>query len=245
MNSVKMAWSCLALLAVPSAGFAKMTAPAGGADSGEIVVTAEKRISEFDALKTPHVVLIKRADNLITEVSVVCDTRDPTLRRAELKETLRALIRAAAQDHTVALGLGDDVVGGFDDTMLDAVIEPDRRADTSHATVLIKTAVSASDTFDAASGRITSFIKRTPKAGRTEILRENDWNLTIVGPERNRPALTALIAEDAKRTAAPFGAGYGYALDGLQLPIAWYQSGPLDLALYISYRLQVVPLVGH
>ena len=244
MKSAALVGACLALVSVSHGASAKISAPSGGAD-GEIVVTAEKRISEFDALKTPHVVLIKRADNLITEVSVVCDTRDPTLRRAELKETLRALIRAAAQDHTVTLGLGDDVVGGFDDTMLDAVIEPDTRADTSHAVVLIKTAVSATDTFDAATNRITGFIKRAPKSGRTEILRVNDWNLTIVGPERNRTALTALIAEDAKRTAAPFGPGYGYSVDGLQLPISWYQSGPLDLALYITYRMQIVPLVGH
>ena len=219
---------------------AALAAEQGGGQVSEIVVTAEKR--EYDPQQTPHVVLIRRADNLVTEVKVVCDTRDPALRRSELKDTLRGMIRTAGHGGPVALGLGDEVVGAFDETMLDAVIQPDAKSDTSSARVVIKTSVSASDTFDAATGRILAFIKATPKVGRTEILRENDWNLTIVGPERSRPALLARIADDARDTAAPFGPAYGVVIDGLQHPISWYQQGPLDLALYIAYRLQVSPL---
>lgn len=240
-----MSIALCALLALAGPPALAKIGPTSGGRTDEIVVTAEKSISEYDARQTPHVTLIKRADNLITDVVVVCDTRDPTLRRAEMKETLRAMIRVAAQDRAVTLGLGDDVVGVFDDTMLDAVIEPDAKIDTSRARVVIKTAVSATDTFDIAAARITAFIKRVPKAGRTEVLRDNDWNLTIVGPERNRDALIGLIAADAKTTVAQFGPGYGYALDGLQHPIAWYQEGPLDLALYITYKLEITPLPTH
>ena len=211
----------------------------GSAQTAEIVVTAERR--DYDPQQTPYVTLIRRADNLITEVKVVCDTRDPSLRRSELKDTLRGMIRAAARSG-VSLGLGEEVVGAFDETMLDAVIQPEAKSDTSSARVVIKTAVSGSDTFDVATARILDFIKATPKAGRTEILRENDWNLTIVGAERSRPALLARIAEDAKTTSAAFGPAYGVVIDGLQHPISWYQQGPLDLALYIAYKLQVTPL---
>jgi hypothetical protein len=178
---------------------------------------------------------------LITEVRVVCDTREPALRRAELKETLRGMIRLADQGKAISLGQGDDIVGAFDASMLDAVIAPDSKSDTSVARVVIKTPISANDTFDAASGRILAFIKAAPKAGRTEILREDDWNLTIVGPERNRPELLKRIADDAQASASAFGPGYGFLIDGLQRPISWYQEGPLDLALFISYRLQVQP----
>ena len=41
----------------------------------EIVVTGS-RMSEYDPVQTPQVTLRKRADNLITKVTVVCDTRD-------------------------------------------------------------------------------------------------------------------------------------------------------------------------
>ncbi len=225
--------------AILSPATASVAAAAGESQTAELVVTAEKR--DYDPQQTPHVTLIRRADNLITEVKVVCDTRDPALRRDELKQTLRGMIRTAARDGQVGLGLGDEVVGAFDETMLDAVIRPDARSDTSSARVVIKTRVSPADTFDAATGRILAFLKATPKVGRTEVLRENDWNLTIVGPERSRPALLALIAEDARSTAGAFGPGYAATVDGLQHPITWYQQGPLDLALYIAYKLQVTP----
>ena len=229
-----------AALLAPTA--AALAAAGGEGQAAEIVVTAERR--DYDPQQTPHVTLIRRADNLITEVKVVCDTRDPALRREELKQTLRGMIRTAARDGQVALGLGDAVVGAFDDTMLDAVIQPEAKTDTSSARVVIKTRVSASDSFDAASGRILAFIRATPKVGRTEVLRDGDWNLTIVGPERSRPALLGLIADDAKATAGAFGAGYAVTVDGLQHPITWYQEGPLDLALYISYKLQITPAPG-
>jgi len=206
----------------------------------EVLITGSL-LRTYDGYEQPHVTLTKRADNLITEVRVVCDTRDLSQRRDELRATLRNMIRATAQSPTITLGLGNEIIGTFDESNIDAVIRSDGRADTSQAIVVIKTAVSATDTFDSATARITDFIQRTPKVGRTEILRNDKWNLTIIGVERNRPQLVSLIAADAKRTAGVFGANYQINVEGLQLPISWYQVGPLDLALYIPYKLQIGP----
>ncbi len=216
-----------------------LAAPASAQE--EIVVTGA-RLKEYDPNETPHVTLAKRADNLIVRVTVVCDTRDLSQRREELKATLRNMIRAAAADTSVELGLGDEIVGRFDETMLDAVISPRARPDSSQAIVVIKTAVAAGDTFDGASGRIKRFIERTPTVGRSEILLTGDWQLTLVDPGQYRPGVARLVAEDAARMAAMFGAGYGVEVEDLQLPVSWYQSGPLDLALYIPYTLVVRPL---
>ena len=46
---------------------------------------------------------------------------------------------------------------------------------------------------------------------------------------------------DSLKTAAAFGDGYGVSAQGLQLPLSWYQSAPLELALYIPYRMEVRP----
>ena len=35
--------------------------------------------------------------------------------------------------------------------------------------------------------------------------------------------------------------GHRIEVLGLQLPVSWYQSGPLELALYIPYKLTVRP----
>ncbi|MDO8295184.1 MAG: hypothetical protein Q7T19_01965 [Caulobacter sp.] len=210
-------------------------AVAQDASVDEIVVTGS-RITEYDALQTPHVVLKRRADNLITVVKVVCDTRDERLRKEELKATLRNMIKAAGPGSGIELGLGDEVVGRFDATMLDAVIVRDNKPDTSYAKVIIKTRILPTDGYDTATGRVEAFVERTAKAGRTEILLDDDWNLTLIGPERYRVEIIALVAADAKRSAGAFGEAYGAKVDGLQLPVSWYQSGPLELALYIPYR---------
>jgi hypothetical protein len=230
----------LIALALAAAAHAPPAAAQDGGDVAEIVVTAE-RLTEYDPTETPHVALIRRADNLIVEVSVLCDTRDLSQRRAELKTTLRSLIAAAEKDRSIELGLGGEVVGRFDDSMLDAVIRPAQRPDSSVATLVVKTSVGPTDTFDAATGRIKAFVERTPKAGRTEILLSGEWELTLLGPARYRPEVARLVAEDAARMAQLFGPAYGVEVEGLQLPVSWYQSGPLDLALYIPYRLTVRP----
>jgi hypothetical protein len=233
---IRLNWALTALMLLA----ASPAAAAGGGAVGEIVVTAQKQ--DYNAAQTPHVTVVKRADNLITQVRVVCDTRDPKQRRDELKATLRNMIRAAAPGGPIELGLGDEVIGRFDESMLDAVIQPDAKVDTSQAVVVVKTHVAAGDSFDSASARITGFIDKTPKVGRTEILREADWSLTIIDPEQYRQAIVAKVADDARTVAGAFGAGYGVSVDGLQRPVDWYQSGPLDLALFIAYRLVVEPL---
>lgn len=216
-------------------------APAWAQGTEEIVVTGS-RLSEYDANETPQVTYRRRADNLITVVTVVCDTRDESQRKSELKQTLRNMIRAAAQDQRIDLAVGEEVLGAFDETMLDNVIVKDSKVDTSRATLVVKTPVTVGDTFDSATARIEAFAERTPKVGRTEILSNDDWQLTLVDPGQYRPEVARLIADDARRMAAVFGDGYGVEVQGLQLPVSWYQSGPLELAIYIPYRLTVRPL---
>lgn len=219
-----------------------LVGPALAQDSGveEVIVTAS-RISEYDATETPYVALRKRADNLLVQVNVVCDTRDASQRRAELKATLRSMIAAAAKDLSIELGLGQEVVGGIDETMIDTLIGPAGRPDTSQVTLLVKTRVVAGDTLDSASKRIDDFIAKTPKSGRTEILATSSVNLSLIRPEQYRGEVIALVAQDSLKTASAFGADYGVMVHGLHLPVSWYQSAPLELALYIPYRMEVRP----
>jgi len=211
-------------------------------DNAEIVVTASRYMSSNGdsgvAAVIPHVTLTRRADNLVTTVRVICDTRDATLRDQEIRQTLRDLIATAASSGgTISLSVGDTVLVPFDETMIEKSIFPEGRPDTSYAAVVVKTAVKADDTYDGAVQRVRDFVQATPKSGRTEVLADGRWDLTLIGPENNRDELNGIIATDAKKTAALFGGGFAVAVDGLHHPITWYQSGPLDLDLYIPYSL--------
>ena len=239
-----MRWMAVAATALVLMGGVAWARADGGSEVNEVVVTGS-RLSEFDAGTTPAVVLRKRADNIITTVMVICDTRDPAQRAIELKTTLRALIKGAPAAG-VELGLeNDDIIGRFDDSNLDTAIGPGGKPDTSAVTLVLKTKVRPEDTEDSAQARILGLVKKTPKTGRTEILVTGGWDLTLINPQQYRSTVIGLIAADANKAAADFGPDYGVSVDGLQQPLSWYQSGPLELALYIPYRLNVAHLRGE
>ncbi len=212
-----------------------------------VVVTAEKRegygvvYDPSQAVVPPHLFIAKRADHLITKVQVTCDTRDFGQRRAELKATLRNMMHAAAGTSTISLSVGDRVIVDLSEAGFDDLIGADSRPDTSTAAVIIKTKVAATDTITTAMARINQFIATTPKSGRSEIIGNGEWDLTIVGPEQYRDAIIALIVADARHTAELFGPGNAVAVDGLEHRVSWYQKGPLDLALFIPYTLKIMP----
>lgn len=223
-------------------------APAGvgqaqeGADVAEVIVTGQ-RISDYDVDSTPAVTVIRRADNLVVSVKVVCDTRERAQRLEELKATIRNVLKEAAKDPRIALGQdSDEVIGAFDESKLDEMIQPDAKADTSYAVFLVKTNVTKDDTYEAATGRIQAFIKRVGKVGRTEVLNMGGYDLTLIGPAQYRGAVIAAVADDARKAAAAFGPDYQVKVIGLEHALNWYRAGPLDLALFIPYRLEISPL---
>ena len=216
---------------------ATLVAPAFAQSEMETVVVTGAR-AEYNAEVIPHVTLLRRADHVITKVRVVCDTRELSKRRQELKDTLRSMIREAGNSGTISLGVGDEIVADLTEKMLDKVIEPDAKADTSVAVVIIKTRVSKDDMFDGRDGSSASFRNRA-QDGANGSIRETRWDLTLIGPEQYRAELTAKIAKDAQHGGAI--QQLCRTCEGLQHPIAWYQKGPLDLALYIPYVLTVAP----
>ena len=210
---------------------------AAAAQIETVVVTAERNYGG-DA---PGVTLVERADHLVTKVKVTCDTRDPVRRKEELRQTLRDMIAQARASGSISLGIGDEVLYEFTEESVDKTIIADARADTSDASVVIRTELSKTDTYEAATKRILEFILHTPKAGRTEILNNEPYNLGLMKPERYRAELVGKIADDSKHTAALFGAGYQVRIEGLQHAVQWFQSGKLDLSLYIPYSLVISP----
>jgi hypothetical protein len=229
------------LVAALVASFAMADIALAQDESLATVVVTGARLRDYDAAVIPHVVLRRRANHVITTVRVSCDTREKDRRIAEMKDTLRALMRRANAAGIALATNEDDIVRDLNETMFDDLIRPDTRPDSSYATVVLKTPVSDRDTFESATERLKRLIEGAEKVGRTEIGRATGWDLTLVGPEQNRDALIKRIVEDSRHTAGLLGAPNGISIEGLQRPIEWYRSGPLELALYIPYRLEISP----
>lgn len=218
-----------ALAALPVAAMAQVET---------VVVTAE-RVGGGD--DTPGIAVVERADHLVSKVRVTCDTRDATKRKDELRQTLKDMIAEAKRTSSISLSIGDDVLYDFKESSIDKIIRADTRSDTSDAYVVVRTELTKSDTYEAATQRIRDFIAHTPMNGRSEIPDQPTFNLGLMKPERYRGELIAKIAEDAKHTASLFGPSYQVRVEGLQRGIQWFQSGQLDLSLYINYGLVISP----
>ncbi|MES2834078.1 MAG: hypothetical protein V4707_05140 [Pseudomonadota bacterium] len=222
-----------------------MTSPAFAQDMSvdEIVVTGS-RAREWDPEQLPHVQLVRRADNLIVSIRVVGDTRDAGLRRTEMVTTLRGIARAAAGRTDIDISLENEgvLVPLTEDMVSTLTMGVDgNRADTSVVSIIVKTPIGPNDSLDSASGRIESFVTGVPKSGRTLVSIWGDWQLTVINPNQYRAAILALMSADATTTSTAFGPQYAVQVQGLQYPVTWRQSGPLELALFIPYSLTVTP----
>jgi hypothetical protein len=228
-----------AILALALVAGACLSVPAWSQEMMETVVVTGTRSDDSESI--PHVVLTRRADHVITSIVVTCDTRDGVKRSSEMKDTLLGLLREAAKVKGLSLSIEGKVLRDFTEDRISSVIGSDVRADTSRATIVVKTVITPEDTFDSATDRISAFVKRAPVFGRSEIRNDKEWELTVVGPQQYHSAVVAKVAANAKEISAMFGPEYGVHIDGLQHPLQWYRAGLLDLALYVPYSMTVQP----
>ncbi len=59
------------------------------AEFEEVVVTGTKINFEFDAYEVPSIMLLKKADSILLEVTVINDSRKKEMRIEELHKTLK------------------------------------------------------------------------------------------------------------------------------------------------------------
>lgn len=235
---------CLAgsLLSLPSPSFAQM--------GDEIVVTAS-RITSSD-YEQPHVIMKRRPDNVILSVSVICDTRDQVKRLDELQKTMVDVIAKAKSQPAIDLGIlieredddGNEIsfVRPYDQAKFGDYVNGGYRADTSAIQLVLKTRVTDGyKTEEDALKVFETFIDSVKTTGRTEIITDDDPVLSIISPQQYRYEIIDDIAKDARRVSAAFGAGYHVEADGLEAPLVFYQTGELELTLYIPYGFDVVP----
>lgn len=232
-----------AVIAVVALGLFAAPAAAQDGQVEEIIVTGSRMI-EWDTDDIPAVQLFRRADNLIASVSVVNDTRDAADRRSELTQTLRAMARLAAGRSDIDLSIENEgVLVPLSEDMVSTLTlgQDGMRSDTSVASLVVKTPITAADTLDAASGRLEAFVEAAPSVGRSQADISEDWQLSIVDPPQYRAPILSLIAEDARRASAAFGEAFSVQVSGVENRVTWRQSGPLDLGLFIPYKMTVVP----
>ena len=213
----------------------------GDIGSQEVIVTGARREADgFDASQ-PAIGLRRRADLAIQQISITGDTRDEAKRHGEIYDMVRAAI-AQADKSKVQLATGDTVVEPLTLTNYrDLTLKKDNRPDSERVLFLVKVPLGPGADAKAALDRIDAFVKAVPSVGRALLERTDDLTLSVVAPDQYRPQIVALVADDATRMAARFGADYGVEARGIERPVEWSRAGLTDVLLYIPYQLTVVP----
>ncbi|MBA16271.1 MAG: TonB-dependent receptor [Sphingomonas sp.] len=204
----------------------------------EIVVTGARR----DDVTSIPVIRVKRtADFAILEVSVSGDTRDAPQRQDEIYGMIRRAIELAPR-HGVELATGQLIVEPLTlENYRDLPLESDRRPDTNLTRFFVKARLEPGMNSADALGRITRFVAAVPAVGRAQMEAESDLSLSVVDPNQYRGEIIALAAEDAKRTAAAFGDGYGVTVSGLEQPVRWVRASLTEVYLYLPVSISVLP----
>lgn len=220
------------------------TAPASAQESassglGEVIVTANRGNARYAQQDRPVVGLRRAADSAVMQVSFSSDSRDVAVRKSEIHAML-----AAALDRGTAAGV-ELVTGNFDVTPVtkanyqELPFVSSGRVDTSQAIVMLKVKMAGS--VNAASQRLSAFIKAVPRNGRGAIEQTGVLTLTIVNPDQYRDAIVKLVADQAKQYAAIFGRDYAAQVTGIDGQVAWSQVSSTDVFLYVPYRFSIVP----
>ena len=238
------------LAALLLSAFWSLAGASAFAQDDEIIVTGS-RISSYESDTVPVIHLKRRADFMVVEVIVESDSRDAKVRRDEVFKTLSALADRADRDQRIDLGIRRTFETDNDETQVvepfsrnsirDEILTGGARTDTSRAIVIAKTPIEGGDTFDIAHARLAAFIKGAAVTGRATVTESDEPGLSIVDIGQYRAPLLALIAADNKAVRSVFGEDYQVSISGLEEPVRWRVTGPLDLAIYFPYRSAVAP----
>jgi hypothetical protein len=220
--------ACLALMLTS-------TAHTQDAETLDEVTVTGSRISYEDLLETPAVGVVRRADAIMLSFRLTNDSRDVGQREAEIRATLRALMRAAGPRFAF-----ENEEGKLADAESPMQFESGSKPDTSYVRIALRASMEGNSTQPKQLVQdMRSLLKNAAAQGRTEIFLESETALSIARPERFRPLVLKAIAEDTAQIRSVFGAGCVVTLSNLGNRVEWERVGTGELFLFVRYGIEL------
>lgn len=180
----------------------------------------------------PPVSIKKTGDFLVLRVNVENDSRDVSLRRQEIDETVGRMIESAAKIGRIQLHSGEHPITRESPKI--KLSEGSDRADTSCAELYVKVPLKADDNVPALTEELKNFVSSTAVAGRTELL-PGEVGLSLLDPEQYRHELIGAIAKDVVKVASLFGESASFTVTGLDQKMKIRRVGVTEVELYLDY----------
>jgi hypothetical protein len=232
------------LAALAAAAFLIGSVATAQEQEDEIVVTGSRFREAYEDFKVPHVSIARRADAITVSLTVTSDTRDRDARVNEVRAALREIDRRARGGDVTLTVIDDDIVRPFSLAAAERSIHPSNRPDTSQVSLILRTAISRTDTLESARARFVLFRGNLSAHGRVEYGMSSSPELTLINPSQYRTAIITAISTDVRAVTQSLGSGYAARIEGLEQQIAWRRTGDLELRLFIPYRLEIRPVGG-
>lgn len=233
-------------------GVGALPALAQDVGSGEIIVTAMRRLNPDDdegdrvrrvEIATPAAVQMLRrtADFAVQQVIVTGDTTIEEKRREEIYAMTRKAVELAGAAG-VQVATGEMLIEPLTLTNYKD-LKPEDNDDDGGEMVkfLVKVPLAPGIDAKAALARIEKFIKTIPPIGRAEMKPYSDLTLSVVNPEQYRGQIINLVAKDTSSTSGRFGADYGVDVTGLDRPVQWKQASMTEILLFLPTTATVRP----
>ena len=206
---------------------------------GEVVVTGSRTSQAYYEDEQTVIGLRRQADSAVQSVAITSDSREESVRKAEIHAMLASAIsRANAAGVELVTG-GFELVPITSANYKDLVFMSGGRPDSSQVTFYVKSKLAGST--GSAQSRIDNFIKSVPASGRSLLEKRGSLTLTIINPDQYRDEIVQLVARESLKYAGYFGEGYGVDVAGLDQELKWAQVSGTEVFLYIPYRFSVVP----
>ncbi len=193
-------------------------------------------VSEAEA--DPPVSIKKTGDFLVLKVGIENDSREYSLRRQEIYDTLYRMADAAAKTSRIKLHSGEYPVDK--NSYKIKLREGDKRADTSSTDIFVKIPLKAGDNVLELTEELKKFILGIKASGRTELV-PGEVGLSILDPEQYRYELIAAIAKDVKKAGEIFGGTNNFQVSGLDKKMKVRRVSVTEVELYLGYEFQILP----
>ena len=205
----------------------------------EAIVLSPFSISSDKASTKPPVVLKRRADFLLLQITVLNDTREEEKRRDEVYATLRGMVASIPKGSKIELFTEEFALTSthFQIPLVDVA---DKR-DASNVTLYAKVPLTESDDAGVLAETLRAFVKSAKVVGRTEIF-SGDIGLSIKNPEKYRYEVIQAIASDVKKLRDAFSDSFEITVKGLDARLQWQRSGVSEVELYLPFKYEIFPL---
>lgn len=190
----------------------------------------------------PGVFLKRQGDFLLMEISIESDSREPSVRRQEIRETVDALLALAKQRQDISVSID---ANGLIYPLLSSQNMPlvsGRRPDTSVAQIILRTPIpeKVKDVQELAT-RLNSFANSVKGVGRATVLVDGDTTVSVVNPHQYRKDVIAVVLDEVAQVTKRLGPDYRVVIKGLDQSMDWRNTDDISVIFFIPYSYEIIP----